>query len=98
MNNLSPDGFLTGLLRTFFGAVVMDFLLTAIGLDKFFTMITIYLISAIVLSVLLYARLIQLHQNRVWAVLGLIPPLGLAFGIYLYINAPTSEERHVETS
>jgi hypothetical protein len=96
MKNITPKGFLTVLLLIFFGSVFADVLRMILGLDVGAARVTIYAVSAVLLSFVLYNRLVQLHQNRTWAVLGLIPPLGLAFGLYLYVSAPKTDERHAE--
>lgn len=94
MKSLTPKGFLTALLLIFFGAVAADILRMILGFDVGAARFVIYVVSAVLLSFILYDRLTQLHQNRAWAVLGLVPPLGLVFGLYLYVSAPKSDERH----
>lgn len=96
MRNLTPKGFLNALMLIFFGGVAMDVSRMLLGFDAGIARPVIFATSAGLLSLLLYDRLTQLHQSRVWAGLGLVPPLGLAFGLYLYVSAPKSDGRQVE--
>jgi len=94
MKNLTPKGYLRILFLILFGAVFADVLRMVLGLDIGTSRFFIYIVSASLLSFTLYSWLIQLHQNRALAVLGLVPPLGFAFGLYLYLYTPLSGERH----
>ena len=98
MSQLSSKKFLAGLMLIFFGAVGLDISWTTLGFDQETGRILLYLISAPLLVLLLYIRLNQMNQNRIWAVLGIIQPLGIAFGLYLYVSGPRFRERGVKDS
>lgn len=86
MSALSSRMFLAGLAFVFIGAVIADVALGAMGTDRELARIIIYILSAACLTYLLSIRLRQIHLPRVWAVLGLLPPLGIMFGIYLFMK------------
>jgi len=94
MMHLSPRGFLVGLLIIFFGAIAVDVLRMAIGLNLGLVRFGIYLGSAALLTLLLYDRLDQLQLQRSWAVLGLVPPIGFVFGLYIYVSPPNPRGAH----
>lgn len=88
MMHLSPRGFLIGLFVTFFGAIAVDVLRMALGLSPGLIRLGIYLGSAALLALLLYDRLDQLQLQRSWAFLGLLPPIGFLFGLFIYVSPP----------
>lgn len=94
MINLSSERFLQALLLIFFGAVGLDISCILFGIDRNTGRVGIYLISAILLFLLLYFRLRQNSQNRMWAIFGLVPPLGILFGLYLYLSGAGLREGH----
>lgn len=93
MSNLSSKCFLSGLFLIFFGAIGLDVFRIVLGVDKDVARYAIYIISAALLSLLLYIRLGQVHRSRIWAVLGIVQPLGLALGLYLYVSQPRLSEQ-----
>jgi uncharacterized membrane protein YhaH (DUF805 family) len=86
--NLSSRQFLIALIAIFFGAVGIDVAQMAVGLNANLVRVGIYIISAALLVMLLHDRLRQLRMNPFWAILGIVPPIGLLFGIYIYVSPP----------
>ena len=92
--NLSERQFLTCIISVFFAAIIINLLLSIENVNNNISSFIVYISSSISITLLLRDRLRQLHVNMYWSILGIMPGIGILFGllIYLYPTALPKEE------
>jgi hypothetical protein len=92
MKTITSSQFIRLIIAVFFGAVLISLIGELIGINRSIINFIIYILSSASLFYLLYVRLDGMYWNRNLALLGLFPPLAIAFSIYIYFVSPNSED------